>query len=159
MTSPSAFVPHAWHDNPVYAIRLAIGDPDVQDWRSDLVLDIDHILAWPDQDRGQFQVVPATLTFHHAADLVIAVDCGDTGGQVALHELSIDCITRERVPDQKVCLDRPYWRWRIALNWPQGGAIAFAGSGYTQVLRGTPMLSDTPRLPAGRRRGGGEVQP
>ena len=32
-----------WHDNAVHGIRFQIGDPD--DWRSDLVLDIDHIVA------------------------------------------------------------------------------------------------------------------
>jgi hypothetical protein len=26
-----------WHDNPVYGLRLEIGDPDAGDWRSDLV--------------------------------------------------------------------------------------------------------------------------
>ena len=68
------------------------------------------------------------LAFHHAGDLRLDIDCGDTGGQVALHELSIDRITREPALDQKVCLDRSYYRWNIDLNWPAGGLIAFAAS-------------------------------
>jgi hypothetical protein len=99
-------------------------------------------------------VAPATLTFHHAGDLRIAVDCGDTGGQLALHELSIDRITREQVRDQKVCFDRPYYRWRIDLNWPKGGVIAFAASGFALVLRAEAVPSDTPRLPAAYRMSG-----
>lgn len=147
------FVPHLWHDNPIHGLRLVMGDPDAGDWRSELVLDIDHIVAWTcnASGGGEFQVAPATLTFHDAGDLCIAVDCGDTGGQVALHELSIDRITREPVPHQQVCLDRPYYRWRIELNWPRDGFIRFAASGFTQVLRADPVASDTTRLPGSRR--------
>ena len=104
--------------------------------------------------RGEtpFEVAPANLTFHHAGDLRLAVDCGDTGDQVALHELSIDRINREPVRDQKVCLDRPYYRWRIDLNWPAGGVIAFAASSFTLILRAEPVASATPRLPTPYRR-------
>ena len=142
-----------WHDNPVYGLRLEIGDPDAGDWRSDLVLDLDHIVAWSCGGGGAlFQVAPATLTFHHAGDLRLAVDCGNTGGQVALHELSIDRVMCEPVQDQKVCLDRPYYRWTIELNWPKGGRIAFAASGFTLALRAETVPSATPRLPAADRR-------
>jgi hypothetical protein len=68
-------------------------------------------------------------------------------GQVGLHELSIDHITRAPVADQKVCLDRPYYRWRIEMNWPKGGVIAFAASDYSLELRATPIRSKQPRLP------------
>jgi hypothetical protein len=146
-----------WHDNALYGLRLEVGDPCHDDWHADLVLDIDHILEWLRGVDGQFRfsVAAATLAFHDATDLRIAIDCGDSGGQVALHELSIDRIARERVRDQKICLDRPYWRWRIALNWPQGGAITFGASGFTQTLRGAPVvldrqqLSPADRMPAG----------
>jgi hypothetical protein len=156
--SAKEFAPLLWHDNPIHGLRLEIGDPDAGDWRSELVLDLDHIVAWTCGDTdgaAPFQVAPATLTFHHASDLRLAVDCGDSGGQVALHELSIDRVTREPVPDQKVCLDRPYYRWRIDLNWPQGGLIAFAASGFTLTLRAEPIASATPRLPAACRRNQG----
>jgi len=159
MTNRSEFTPYKWHDNPIYALRLEIGDPDAGDWRSNLVLDIDHIMSWPRTLGGDFQVAPATLSFHHAADLHVAIDCGDTGGQVALHELSIDGITREQVENQKVCLDRPYYRWRIELNWPAGGTIRFSASGYTQVLRSRPVFSARPRLPASCRSASPEHEP
>jgi hypothetical protein len=32
--------------------------------------------------------------------------------------VSIGQIVRELIKDQKVYLDRPYYRWRIVLNWP-----------------------------------------
>ncbi len=143
-----------WHDNLIYGLRLDVGDSDRGDWRSDLVLDIDHIAEWicgPGDDEARFRVAPATLTFHDVTDLVIVVDCGDSGGRTGLNELSIQAITRERIRDQKVCLDRPYYRWRMALNLPAGGRIEFAASDFTQVLRAEPVERQQPRLsPADR---------
>jgi hypothetical protein len=138
----------SWHDNAVYGLRLEIGDPERDDWRSNLVIDIDHIVEWVrvDEGRMRFRVAPATLTFHDVTDLQVAVDCGDTGGQVALHALSIDAITRERIVEQKVCFDRPYYRWRIALNWPRGGEVRFGASDFTLALRAAPVLQDQQQL-------------
>ena len=147
------FAPHSWHDNSLYAIRLQIGDPERGDWRSDLVLDIDHIVEWVcgTDRRPRFRVAAATLAFHHVTDLQVAVDCGDTGGQVALHALSIDRVVRQRIADQKVCFDRPYYRWRIEFNWPKRGTIVFAASGFTQTLRAEPVLQDEQWLSAAQR--------
>ncbi len=138
----------SWHDDTLYGLRLEVGDPERGDWRSDLVLDIDHIVEWVcDVDRScRFRVAPATLTFHHATDLQMAVNCGDTAGQVALHALSIDAIERARIVDQKICFDRPYYRWRIALNWPRGGEIRFGASDLTLELRAEPVLLDQQQL-------------
>jgi hypothetical protein len=147
------FAALSWHDNALYGLRLDVGDPDRGDWHADLVLEIDHILEWlrDAEGRFRFRVAAATLTFHDVTDLRLAIDCGDSGGQVALHALSIDRITRDRIEDQKICLDRPYWRWRIALNWPQGGAISFGASGFTQTLRTAPVVLDRQQLsPADR---------
>ncbi len=143
----------SWHDNAVYGVRFDVGDISRDDWHSDLVFDIDHIVEWICGVAGgaRFRVAPATLTFHDATDLRIAVDCGDSGCQTALNELSIDAITREPVEDQKICLDRPYYRWRIKLNLPQGGEITFGASGFTQVLRAEPVLRDEQKLSAADR--------
>jgi hypothetical protein len=140
-----------WHDNALYGLRLDVGDPAGGDWHADLVLDIDHVVEWLCGATGQarFRVAPASLTFHDVTDLRIAIDCGDSGGQVALHPLSIDRITRERIRDQKICLDRPYYRWRIELNWPAGGTLSFGASGFTQTLRAEPVLLDQQQLPPG----------
>jgi hypothetical protein len=150
-TSPE-FADLSWHDNALYGLRLDLGDPSRGDWHADLVLDVDHIVEWLcGVDRQmRFRVAPATLTFHDVTDLRITVDCGGSA-QIALRPLSIDRITRERVQEQKVCLDRPYHRWRIALNWPEGGAISFGASGFTQTLRAAPVVLDQQQLsPADR---------
>jgi hypothetical protein len=144
-----------WHDNLVYAIRLHAADPDRGDWRSELELDIDHIVEWicGHDDSVRFRVAPASLVFHDVTDLKIAVDFGDSGNGININELSIHDIAREQLPaeQQKVCLDRPYYRWRIELNLPKGGEIAFGASGFTQTLRAEPVLTDEQRLAAAAR--------
>ncbi|WP_153045167.1 hypothetical protein [Sinorhizobium americanum] len=137
-----------WHDNLIYGISFKIGDPEKQDWRSDLVLDIDFIAEWLCGASGEFRfrVAPATLTFHDVADLQIAIDHGDSDGRTAMNELSIDHVTRER-------LARPFdfWHWTIRLNSPTGGKIAFCASGYSQILRTEPKLVTEQHLPRGER--------
>ncbi len=111
----------SWHDNILYGLRFDVGDSFRGDWRADLALDIDHIVEWlRDGDCVRFRVAPATLTFHNVTDLRVAADFGAGGRRTSLNELSIDRITRQRVEDQKICLDRPYYDWLIALNVPQG---------------------------------------
>ena len=140
--------PYAWHDDTVHGLRFDIGDPDAGDWRAELVLDIDHIVEWlrGEDGRVRFRVAPANLTFHDVTDLRIVIDWGDSGHRVALHVCSIDRIERQRITEQKICLDRPYWRWRIVLNWPRGGEIAFGASGLTLELRAEPILQDQQQL-------------
>lgn len=145
----------SWHDDTIYGLRLDVGDPAVADWRSDLVLDIDHIVAWlcgVAGDGARFQVAPATLTFHNVTDLRIAVDLGDSGHRVALRPLSVDSITRERIEHQQICLDRPYYAWRVTLNNPPGGLLTFGASGFSLVLSADPVLLDEQRIPAANRR-------
>ena len=145
----------SWHDCHIWGLELRAGDPEEGDWTSDLVLHIDFIVEWlcGVEGGGQFRVAPATLVFHGVTDLCISIDWGDSGFRSALHEVSIDRIERERVPEQKVYLDRPYYSWRIQLNWPKSGLIALGAVGFTQTLRTEPMLMDQQSLsPPERRR-------
>ncbi len=138
-----------WHDNLIYGLSFEIGEPERQDWRSDLVFDIDFISDWLCGPAGevQFRVAPARLVFHHVTDLSVAVDHGDSNGRVALNEWSIDRVVREP-------LDRPfpYWRWTIHLNMPAGGKIVFCAGNYSQAMRGEPKLLDEQHLPRSERR-------
>ena len=86
------------------------------------------------------------MTFHDVTDLKMAVDFGDSGCRTAINELSIASITRAPVPDQEGYPERVYYRWRIELNLPRGGEIAFGASGFTQVLRAEPVLLDEQKL-------------
>jgi len=42
----------SWHDCHVWRVELRAGDPDEQDWTSDLVLDVDYIVEWPGGHNG-----------------------------------------------------------------------------------------------------------
>lgn len=141
----------SWHDNIVYALRFDVGDASLGDWRHDLIFDIDYIVEWVrGGERGaRFRVAPATLTFHEVTDLRVSVDFGDSDCSTAINDLSIADITREAVDDEQRFPDRPYYRWRIELNLPQGGEIAFGARGFTQALRAAPVPCDEPRLPPG----------
>lgn len=144
----------SWHDNLIYAIHLQAADPDREIWRSNLVLDIDHIVEWVcgvDRD-VRFLVAPATLVFHDVTDLRIDVDFGQDGPgghRMNVNELSIAQIVRE--PVERPGGAPPYYAWRIELNLPQGSEIRFGASGYTQTLRSEPNLTDEQRLPADTR--------
>jgi hypothetical protein len=136
-----------WHDNTLYGLRFDIGDTQRNQWHSNLVLDLDHIVEWVRDADGdvRFRVVPATLVFHDVTDLRIDIDFADSACRTAINEPSIDGITRQPVSDRKICLDRAYYRWRIAFNWPRGGEIAFGASGFTQTWRAEPRLLDQQR--------------
>jgi len=143
----------SWHDNTLYGLHFEVGDRTRSEWHSDLVLDLDYIVEWVCEAAGRvrFRVVPAILTFHDVTDLRIGVDFGDSGCRTAINEPSIDAITRQRISDQEICLDRPYYRWRIAFNLPRGGEIAFGASGFTQTCRAEPVLLDEQRFASSQR--------
>ncbi|MBM3801771.1 MAG: hypothetical protein FJW26_05585 [Acidimicrobiia bacterium] len=138
----------SWHDCHIWGIALRAGDADEGDWTSDLVLDIDYILAWscPVGGSAQFRVAAASLVFHGVTDLSLRIEWDDLGSPVALHGLSIDRIEREPIPNARVFLDRPYFRWRVCLNWPKGGEIAFGAVGFTQRLRSNPITTGRQHL-------------
>lgn len=141
----------SWHDNIVYGLRLDVGDTSQGDWHHDLIFDIDHIVEWACGVDGsaQFRVAPATLTFHEVTDLRVAVDFGASDCRMAINEMSIADVSRSPVDDKERFPDLPYYRWRIELNLPQGGEIAFGARGFTQDLRAAPEMFDQPRMPAG----------
>jgi hypothetical protein len=144
----------SWHDCHIWALELRAGDPDQDDWTSDLALDIDFIVEWLCGTDGSavFRVAPATLVFHGATDPRIDIDWGQREGyQVALHPASIDQIEREPIANQKVFLDRPYYKWSIRLNWPQAGRIVLGAVGFTQTLRAQPVVTSQQHLPRATR--------
>jgi hypothetical protein len=80
----------------------------------------------------------------------MTLDWGNSGFQVSIHAASIGKIARERITDQKICFDRPYYKWTIETNWPSG-TIVFGATGFTQTLRAPPILSEEQLLPVSKR--------
>lgn len=144
----------SFHDCHIWGLEFRAGDPDRREWVSDLALDIDYIAEWICGVGGgaQFRIAPASLVFECATDLNIAVNWGESGFRCALHQPSIHGIERERVRDQKICLDRPYYSWKIHLNWPAGGEIAFGAAGFALTTRGEAILTDRQKLSLAERR-------
>ena len=137
----------SWHDCEIRGVELRVGDPERGDWTSDLALDIDYIAEWVSRDdRVLFRMAPATLVFHGVTELRVELDGARAGPQVSLTLPSIAAIERERVAEQRIFLDRPYYRWRIRLNGIPDGEIAFGAVGFTQTLRARPVLCDQPHL-------------
>jgi hypothetical protein len=138
----------SWHDCHIWAIEWRAGDPDDGDWTSDLALDIDFIVEWTCGvgGGGQFRVAPATLVFYGVTDPKIDIDWGRSRFQAALHPVSIGTIEREPIQNQRVYLDRPYYRWRIRLNWPDSSEITFGAVGFAQTLRAEPVLTERQHL-------------
>jgi hypothetical protein len=138
----------SWHDCHIWGLQLRVGDGRADDWTSDLVFDIDFItdgFCRPDS-RCQFLVAPAALAFHSVTDPRIDVDWGDSGFRISLHDMSIDRIERERVKDQEIHLDRPYYKWKIRLNSPKDGEISFGAVGFTQTLLAKPVQTTDQNL-------------
>lgn len=151
----SEFDQLSWHDDHVYGFDLELGDPERDDWTSDLVLDLDHIVEWVrGEDRMRFRVAPASLVFHGVTDLRIALAWEDTGFRATPYLPSIDAIERRPVEDQKVFLDRPYYAWEIRFNGPRGGAIGFGAVGFTLALLREPTLCDEQQLTREQRKVG-----
>jgi len=134
----------SWHDCHLWGIEFRVGTPNENDWTSDLAFDIDYIVEWVGgaDGRVRFRVAPATIVFHGVTDPTLNIDWLSSGFQVALRLPSISRIARDRIPDAKVYLDRPYHKYRIELNAPEAGAIEFGAVGFTQRLRGIPVLWD-----------------
>ncbi len=150
-----AFEDFCWHDDLIYGFSLRLGDPAANDWNSEFVLDIDHIVEWVRGAEGmQFRVAPATLVFRGVSDLRIDIDWGMRGCQVAPWLPSIGQIEREAVQEQKIYLDRPYFLWRIVLNSPAGASVSFGAVDFEMTLRREPLLVHEQRLPASLRDAG-----
>ena len=140
----------SWHDNLIYGLHLRSADPERGVWRSDLLLDIDHIVEWVcgADNRCQFRVAPATLAFHDVTNLKISIDSEDGRYRQNINELSIAHIQRMPTDAFAEGHPRPYFEWSIVLNLPQGGEITFGASGYSQILRAEPKLVSEQRLVA-----------
>jgi len=138
----------SWHDCHIWAIDFRTRGPGDEDWTSDLVFDIDFIVEWICGVDGtaQFLVAPAALAFHGVTDANIAMNWGASGHQTALHPVSIGRVEREQIQNRKVFLDRPYYSWKIFLNWPNGSEISFGAVGFTQTLLSEPVLTSEQSL-------------
>ena len=136
-----------WHDCAIHSVRFVVGDPERDEWVSDLMLDIDFIVEWVCGTPLQFRVAPATLTFHDVTDLHVSFPNRSSTGNVTIALPCINSVERAHVQDQKAFLDRNYYRWRMTVySLGEEGEISFGASGFEQHLRADPVLIDNQSL-------------
>lgn len=151
----------SWRDVPVHGFRV-VEDPD---GGAGLQLDIDFILARTSGEDASpgFRVAQAMLRFHDVAALRFSLDYVACSADMSV--FSIGAITREPLRGGDVAVDggnergadldddrddHGPWRWRIDIDWPEGGLVFEAG-GFTQWLVGEEIASASPVLPAALR--------
>jgi hypothetical protein len=141
--SDQQFDEMSWHDNHVHSLRIVEGVHGA----GELVLDLDYILEWVkcQDDKFQFRILPATLTFKVVTNLRISLDYA--AASAALGPFSIHAIQRrtERREHYEAQL------WTIVINWPVG-EISFEAKSFEQRGTGDDVLSTTMYLSASSRK-------
>ena len=137
-------VDHQFHDASIYGLRLTAPEPERDDWRSELTLDIDFILEWiKSSDKAfRFRLVRADLRFLGVSDL--NVKFGFPG--VSIYPLPIDRIVRS---DGPVVIRDEYreYVWSIELNDGSNGNLTFRATGYQLCQTGQPDIYDEQQIP------------
>jgi hypothetical protein len=142
----SAFDQVVLHEVHIYGWFLYREQYDVN-----LVLDIDYLAEWgllPD-NRFDFLVVPATLTFLDVVDLQFHLDWGQSlrrkepSGDIGSFagELEISDFRRFAYTDP-VYVDRSYLRYEMDFWEPQGGRISLGATDFKIVGRQEGVRSD-----------------
>lgn len=128
-----------FHDNLVHGISFHVAD-----FVCELILDIDHIVSWPDCDSAEtelpcFSVAEASLKFSYVTDLVVHIDWGTKGYAAGTSGISINEITRETVI---TALHVPiYYQWYIRMTDEQS-LISFGASSLSLELKGKPLTTN-----------------
>lgn len=147
MPLPEHFEDYCWHDNAIHGFRIIEG-PD--GCGGELVLDIDFIVEWlpphGEDNAFGFRIAAAHLTFHDVSDLVISVDYASSTAAVqpmTIHEIHREVVTYPN--------GYSTFAWRIEINWPRNSFISFHAPGFTQTLRGEPIVSGAQYLSPSQR--------
>ncbi len=148
--------PGSFHDDSIYAFRLISPEPDRDDWRSELILDIDHILEWMKGGDGRFRfrLVQADLCFVNVSDLKITFGYPDT----SITPLPIDRIVRS--PEAVITRQNDYqeFQWEIVLNDQMNGTLKFRSTGFRLQETGDRIVSDQQQIPQHlRNKGNGQI--
>jgi hypothetical protein len=139
-----------WHDNYIHGIRIVNPHAGRDEYRYQLVLDIDFILEWirGADGRYSFAVAPAHLTFDVAGPIQVNLDLAFK------EDMIIDGIEREEVvtvAEKRVGFTKQ--RYSIHLHNSSGAknVITFEGGGFVQELHGKARLQSGQWLETGKR--------
>lgn len=140
-----------WHDSHVHGFRVLEGEHGTGELR----LDLDYILEWlcPAGEGGacRFRIAPALLKFRDVTSLRFSLDYATP--TAAMGPFSIGGIERE-----PISYGSGYgsYRWTIPINWP-AGEITFESPGFTHMLTGSVVETDSQQLDESQRNGDSPV--
>ncbi len=134
-----------FHDDCIYGLRLVSPEPDLDDWDSELILDIDHILGGVKLDGGRFRflLVQANLCFENVSDLRVSFSFPEFN----IIPLPIDRIERSDEPVVTRGDNYHEFLWTIHLNDRAGGSLTFRSIGYRLEQVGEPAEFDEQTIP------------
>ncbi|MBL1411085.1 hypothetical protein [Sphingobacterium faecale] len=135
-----------WHDANIYGFVFHNDNADSA--TTDLIFDIDYIFKWvqpvPPKDNFSFWVAPCTLRFENTFALEIDID--RRGGLTDMFEVAdLHLLSKSEEKENKWI-----YEWVIEL---QDGRIAFKATGFKQIVRQEPVLSDSQVLTLVQRNG------
>ena len=139
----------SWHDCSIWGLALENGGGEPAFEPADLALDIDFIVEWlcAAGSPARFRVAPAALVFHNVTDLRIEVRTTHSGDyRMAVSPLPILRIERQPIERPDGYPGPPSYAWTVVLGTPTPGEIHFGASGFTQELRGEPILTEEQSL-------------
>jgi hypothetical protein len=130
------FDAYQFHDNLVHGLSFL-----VENFRSELHLDLDYILQWPNcldaSNKGQlFAVSKSLLKFYDVTDLSVNIDWGDSGYTTAVSGICIDMVERVSIPTTLRFPD--YYKWEITMSDGRS-LISFGSSSMTFELIGNTL--------------------
>jgi hypothetical protein len=135
----SAFDQVDLHDVDVYGFFLQRrGD------KTDFILDIDYLAEWTllENNRFEFLVVPATLTFLNVVDLQVHLDWGPSLRKEEPYGVMDDFLGEPTIYDFRrlaytdpVYTERSYQRYELRFSVPLDGRISLGARDFTIVGR------------------------
>jgi len=145
-----SFDENCFHDNLIHGISFV-----TENFRSDLCLDIDYIIQWPqcigaEDDEPLFIVSKALLSFHDLTDLKVNMDWGASGFSTSVTGFFIERIDQEKI-DTPLLFEN-YYKWDIVIC-DHRSKLSFGASGMSLDLIGGAMSVNRQYLTENERRG------
>lgn len=127
--------PDLFHDNMIRGLKFC-----VEDFVSDFILDVDHIIEWPDcseSDVLSFKVVPGSLRFENVTDLMVQIIWPTSGYSSSVTGVQIDKIARLSVSTPMRFPN--YYSWEISMTDGRS-KISFGASASLFTPSGDPQI-------------------
>jgi len=135
-----------WHDCNIYGFIFQ--NDTGNKFATDLIFDIDYIFKWvnpiPPNQKFSFWVSPCTLKFEDTFALTIDID--RRGGMTDMLEIA-DLFLIDKTEQEA---NKWIYEWAIEL---QEGKITFKSSGFKQIVRQKPILTESQILTLEERNG------